>query len=357
MRFHPASWRRAAVTGLAALAVGAALWSVAWLVIAERLEGGIEDWVGERRAEGWRVAHGPVQSSGFPHRWRVRIDRPRLSGPRGAAAGFSWSGPWIELGWAPWAPRRLALRTAGAHDLGFAGGAGGRFRLAAAEITGRIGFGDDGAIARIDIGGDTITLIPPGAPQGGGPFRVNRVILRANLRPDTVAPPATPPPWLALEADIFGLTLPKRIATPLGRTIGRIAGQATVRGRLPAARPAEALAVWRDRGGVVEISRFTLGWGALTASGAGTLALDAGLQPICALTARIAGYGEVIDRLSAAGKLSLGQRLVAKVALGALARTPEGGGRPEVEVAVSVQNGVLTVGPVPLLRLGRISWR
>ncbi len=342
---------------LVALVAGVVLWSAAWLLIAERLESGVEGWVGERRAEGWRVAHGPIQARGFPHRWRVLIDRPRLARPRGVDAGFSWSGPWIELGWAPWTPRQVTLRTAGAHDLGFAGDAGGRFRLAAGEITGRIRFGDDGAVTRIDVGGDTITLTPPGAPQGGAPFRVNRAVLRANLRPDTVATPATPPPWLALEADIFGLTLPKRMATPLGRTIGRIAGQATIMGTLPAARPAEALAAWRDQGGVVDISRFTLGWGALTASGAGTLALDAGLQPICALTARIAGYGEVIDRLSEAGKLSLGQRLVAKLALGALARTPEGGGRPEVEAAVSIQNGVLTVGPVPLLRLGRIRWR
>ncbi len=357
MKFRPVTWRRATLIGFAALAAGAVLWSAAWLVIADRLESGVEGWVRDRRAEGWTATHGPVAVAGFPLRWRARIERPRLSRARGAPpGGFFWSGPWIELGWAPWAVRIVTLRSAGAHELGRAGDDGMRFRLAAAGITGRLGFGDSGAVERIDVGGDAIVLTPPGALAGGKPFRVNRMVLRVNLRPDAAPTPGTPAPSLALEIDILGLTLPKTVRTALGHTIGRIAGQATVMGTIPAGRPAAALTAWRDQGGVVEISRLSLGWGALTVKGSGTLALDIGLQPIGAMTARIAGYAETIDRLSAAGTLGRGQGLVAKLALGVLARTPEGGGRPEVEVPVSVQNRMLTVGPVPLLRLPRIDW-
>jgi len=354
----PATRRRAVLISLAALAAGVALWSAAWLLIAARLESGVEGWIGARRAEGWQASHGTVKLGGFPHRWWLRIERPGLSRPPGARAEVaSWAGPWIELGWAPWASRRVRLRTAGAHDFGFAGGTGGRLRLTARDITGWLELGDGGAITRIDVGGDTLTVIPPGAPRAGGPFRVNRIMLRADLRPDAVPADAAPPPWLALDADILGLTLPARIGAPLGRAIARIAGQATVRGAIPAGRPAASLAAWRDQGGVIDISRFTLGWGLLTVSGAGTLALDAGLQPIGALATHIAGYGYAIDRLTRAGTLSLGQRLAARLALGALARRPKGGGRPEVRAAISIQNRRLTVGPIPLLRLDRIRWR
>lgn len=346
------NWRRATFIGLAALAAGAVLWSAAWLVVADRLESGIEGWVRDRRAEGWTATHGPVAVAGFPHRWRARIERPSLSRARGEQGGFSWSGPWIELRWTPWTARTLTLRTAGTHELGLAGVAGGRFRLAAGEITGRLGFGDNGAVERIDISGDALAVTAP----GGEPFRVNRAVLHANLRPNAPPPSAVPPPSLALELDILGLTLPKTVRAALGQTIGRIAGQAIVRGTIPAARPAAALTAWRDQGGVIEISRLSLGWGALTVKGSGTLALDIGLQPIGAMTARIAGYGETIDRLGAAGALGRGQALIARLALGALARTPEGGGRPEIEVAVSIQNRRLTVGPIPLLRLPRIDW-
>lgn len=353
MRLRPASWRRAAIIVLAVVIGGAVLWSGAWLVVAYRFEHSIDAWVAARRAEGWQASHGAVAVSGFPHRWRARIERPSLSRAGGNSGGFSWSGPWIVLGWAPWTPRTVTLSSAETHALGFAGAAGGRFRLTAAELSGLLTFRADGAIVRIGACGDALTVTPP----SGEPFLANRAILRANLRPDAPAVAGAPPPTVEIEADILGLTLPETSRPLLGRTIGHIAGRATVKGAMPALRPAEALAAWRDQGGVVEISRFSLGWGTLAARGDGTLALDAALQPIGAMTARIAGYAETIDRLTVAGKMTRNQGLLAKVALAALARTPEGGGRPEIAVPVSIQDRVLVVGPVRLIRLPRIVWR
>lgn len=357
MRFRPLSRRRFAVAALGALAATALLWSLAWVLLARGLERGIESWVRDRRAEGWTATHGPVGIVGFPFRWRARIDRPYLARAHGAAGGFSWSGPWIELGWAPWAAHRVNLRTAGAHALGLEGEAGGRYRLEADGIAGRLRLGERGAVERIDVAGDAIVLTPPDDGPAAGPVRIDRAILRADLRPE--APPlrGTPPPSLRLDADILGLTLPATFRPALGNTIGRIAGQATVMGAVPAGRPAGTLAAWRDAGGVVEITRLALGWGPLSARGKGTLALDSGLQPIGALTARIQGYAETIDRLRAAGALNHNQALLGKLALGALARTPAGGGRPEVTVPVGLQNRTLTVGPVPLLHLPLIAWK
>jgi len=357
MRFRPPSRRRIAVLALGALAAAAVLWSAAWLAIACGLARGIEGWVRDRRAEGWTATHGALALAGFPVRWRARIDRPHLARTGGAAGGFSWSGPWIELGWAPWAARSVTLRTADTHALGLEGEEGGRYRLEADAIAGRLGLGRGGTVERIDVAGDAISLAPPDGGALGGPFRVNRAILHADLRPAAPASPGTPPPALTLDADILGLTLPATVRPALGRTVGRIAGRATVMGALTAGRPAQALTAWRDAGGVVEIARLALGWGPLTARGEGTLALDTGLQPIGALTARIQGYAETIDRLRAAGALNGNQALLGKLALGALARPSKDGGRPEVAVPVAVQDRTLTVGPVALVRLPRIAWR
>lgn len=357
MKARPLSRRRIAVCAIGVLAVVAVLWSAAWLAVARRLESGIDGWVRDRRAEGWSVTHGPVAVGGFPFRWQARIDRPQLVRARGTAGGFFWSGPWIGLGWAPWTARSVSLWTAGAHELGLEGEAGERFGLTANEITGRLEFGDGGAIERLYLGGDAVALTPPGSRPDGGTFRVDRATLHANLRPEAKSAPGTPLPALALDADILGFTLPATVRAALGRTIGRIAGRATVMGAVPAGRPAEALTAWRDAGGVVEIPSLSLGWGPLAAAGEGTLALDIGLQPIAALTARIRGYAETVDRLRAAGALSVNQALAARLALAALAQTPQGGGRKEVPAAVSLQDRLLAVGPIPLLRLPYIDWQ
>jgi len=351
MRFRLASRRRTAIGGLAALTAASLLWSAAWLALARGLDSGIEGWVRDRRAEGWTTEYEPYAIKGFPFRWRARIGRPRLSHGR----GFSWSGPWIELGWAPWHPRSVALWTAGSHRLQLID-VGGPYRLAADEISGRLGFGEGGIVERIDLDGNAVILNRPGDTPDGATIRVDRAILRADLRPDAPSIPGTPSPWLSFDADLLGLTLPQTVRTALGRTIGRIAAEAMVTGSPPAARPVEALTAWRDQGGTVEFSKLSIGWGPLAATGSGTLALDGALQPEGAFTARVAGYGETIDLLGQARALTPNQAMVARLTLGALARTPAGGDRPEVTVAVGLQSRTLSVGPVPLLTLPRIDW-
>ena len=63
-----------------------------------------------------------------------------------------------------------------------------------------------------------------------------------------------------------------------------------------------------------------------------------------------------MDALVATGLVKPGHALIAKFALGALARTSSGGDRPEIDVPLSVQGGWLFVGPVRLIRLPTIRW-
>ena len=127
-------------------------------------------------------------------------------------------------------------------------------------------------------------------------------------------------------------------------------------GEIPPGRPAEALSVWQNSGGTVEIPHFELGWASLVVRAGGTMALDSALQPVAALTGKISGYNETADALVSAKIVKPGAALVAKFALGAFSRTPPGGGRPEIEVPLSIQEGWLFVGPVKLLKLPEIRW-
>ena len=86
------------------------------------------------------------------------------------------------------------------------------------------------------------------------------------------------------------------------------------------------------------------------------MALDRALQPIAALSADIAGYGLLIDTLAARGAIGQGSARTVKFALDVVALAGGNAGR-RITVPVTVQDGRLSLGPVPVLRLPRIAWR
>lgn len=343
--------------GIAAIALAALslLHVAAWFHVANRLERGIDRWAADRRAEGWIITYGDVEVSGFPFAWRARIPAPRLQRTASEPA-FLWSGPLLDLAWRPWTPRSVDFRSGGAHWIGLGESAVGKpveVEMTAAE--GRIRFGETGRLQHLALRVDKATIAPP----AGDRLRLGRLVATVDTAPaagDAAGSAGHLQPSLRLDAALSGLTLPETPRPALGRNIGLIALRGTVLGRLPAASPREALESWRVDGGTIEVEHLELGWSALTVRAEGTLALDAGLQPIGAMTAWIAGYNETADALMGAGLIKPGEALVAKLALGALARRPENGGQPQIRVPLAVQDGWLFVGPIRLLPVPPLRW-
>jgi hypothetical protein len=97
-------------------------------------------------------------------------------------------------------------------------------------------------------------------------------------------------------------------------------------------------------------------WGPLNLDGSATVALDEHMQPMGAGTARIAGYAATLDALVATHVINARAALAAKAVLGLMARTPADGGAPVVEVPLTLQDGALSVGRIPLGRMPELSW-
>ncbi len=64
-----------------------------------------------------------------------------------------------------------------------------------------------------------------------------------------------------------------------------------------------------------------------------------------------------MDALRKRGLVRSRDAVTAKLVLGALARTPEGGGPPTLNLAITVQDRTLFAGPVPLARFPAIPWK
>lgn len=203
----------------------------------------------------------------------------------------------------------------------------------------------------IDLSGNNVRLtVPTGAVE------IGTLSAHAEARPAA----AQGEPALTLTGSAEAITLP---SLPDGRSwafgprIASISFDAALLGPLPGTPDLTARATaWRDGGGTLELQRLALGWGPLGLSGSATMALDEHMQPMGAATARLVGFDASLDALAKAGVLAPRAAQAAKGVLTILARAPEGGGTPQVELPVTLQNRTLAAGRFPLVRLPEWVW-
>ncbi|MBX6368308.1 MAG: DUF2125 domain-containing protein, partial [Rhodospirillales bacterium] len=320
---------------LGALAVlFAALWSGYWIYAARQVREEIVAWAEARRAEGLTLVWDRLDVGGYPLAFRVRADRLLVSDARG---GPPWELRVPELiGTAPaWSLRRWSL--SGAQGL--------TARLAPSDVRPAV-------IARVaDVEGS----VEPGeegtqveaaftalAVEGPAPLRAERAV--ATVFVPRRAPATHTELFARASLGLEELRLPEPVG-PFGTLVQHVELTAAVKGAIEGGPRRAALARWRDDGGVVEVEALRLSWDRLAASAQGTLALDGQMQPIGALTATLRGWAEVLDALGANGTMKSGDVVVARLALGLLAK-PGSDGRSEITAPLTIQDSTLYIAKV-----------
>jgi hypothetical protein len=269
--------------------------------------------------------------------------------------GWRWRAERIVAVASIWSPRDVSYDIAGRHDgelampairpyaIAHFGTAGGRLRIGAdgrpAELT-------------LDAAGIALDLRDLGTTE---PQRASLGALTAHIVVAPAAPGPDPAPF-AVTLEATDLDLPRMFDPPLGRRVNRIAVDGFLTGAIQPGPLAQALATWRAAGGVLQVKRTELGWGPLDLRAEATVTLDAGLRPLGAGTARIAGFADTIDRFVAARMMPRLAGTALKAVLSAQARVPAGGGAPVLDVPIEAQNGMLSIAgqrimPLPALDL------
>ncbi len=330
------------------LLAGAGL-SLYWTWMAERIALGVEEWTRVQRTRGYDVAYQGPTIGGFPTRFRVDLIEPRVRTPQ----GWHWSGDAIageSMLWAPWRLRiDVPLRQ---RFGGFWSGRRHAISLAAEAAEGVLELGRDGGIARAAIEAERLLL----EAEAGWTLRAAEVDLAVRQ-----APPSRDgrregrgDPITVLTGAAREIVWSGDLQSPLGETIGLVALDAALVGRIPTGDPAQALVQWRDSGGRLEIGKLSLLWGPLDLEADGTAALDAAMRPQGAFTARIRGLPETIDALAARGLIKRNLAFAVKLALLALARVPDQSGKPRIQVPITLQDGLVYLGPVALFSVGPV---
>jgi hypothetical protein len=163
--------------------------------------------------------------------------------------------------------------------------------------------------------------------------------------------PETDPAALDAALLIERLVLPDGTGGALGDEIAQVSFDGTASGPLPKRFEPGALAAWRDSGGVLDTHSLALDWGPVRIEADGALTLDAALRPQGAFTARIVGHDVLIDILRAEGTISKDVAKVLRFTFALLSVRPDDGGPPTLTIPITIQNGWLSAGPVPVFQV------
>jgi len=329
---------RRAVLLIAVLVAAVAAYGAWWLALARAVDKGIQEWIEARRAEGWRIEHGRIETSGFPFRLIAEVEGPKL-----AAQGWSWSGAVVRAVAKPWDFGHIFAMAEGPQLFGFE--FDGQRREATLEAEKMLASfrQTEGRIRRADV--DLTKPVLASAAFGGTTSAERlQIHFRANSGETADRPADTAD--VALSAD--GALLPAERAGPLGPALSRASMRARLKGEIGGSK--EALAAWRDGGGTIEIDGAKLVWGPLEAELNATLALDKAWRLLGAGTLKARGYDKTIDAVEAAKLLRPVEAQMLRIALAVKAKR-DADPRAFVELPVTAQDGRLSVGPVPVLRL------
>ncbi len=348
-RRRPLLWLWAAVLVLVVIAGHTLLWRWA----EQRLREGFDGWAQERRAAGWSVQVGEPVESGWPLAAQLVVKQVAVEGGQNdLPGGFAWTAERITLSIGLLRPRLLTVVPDGAQSLRVGSWPAIPYKADALRVEVPL---EPGMPARAaDLFGSGLRA---GVPAGRE--REPRALTVGLLRGHAAARPgaAASEPALTVQASVEAVALPPGVAWALGPRISSASLEGVLTGPIPRTAGLSRRAMsWRDGGGSLEVERLALGWGPLGLTGSATLALDAHLQPMGTANAKVIGYAESLDVLSAAGALNPRAALAVKALAGLIAATPEGGGPPEVDVPLTLQDRMLSVRQIPITRMPAMQW-
>lgn len=333
--------RRLRLVAISLLVMLVAAYALAWGYAAQRVHAGLEQLAADVALRGGSADWRTMTVGGFPFSVTATAEGVELA----LSDGLRWTADRVVARAQPWRWQHIALALgeeqtvrgpdATPFDARASGGEGairlnGRAQPVAAELTLRDFALDLPALAErpaVDLALGTVTVGVEQDPPRLGPLTVH--------------------------LDARDILLPQAVQAPLGRQVARLAFSATSAPPPPTVATAPALAAWQAAGGRLALDRLMLDWASLSLSGAGVGGLDAALQPQGRLDVEISGLQEGVAALAESGALAPRDAAIAMAGVGLL-----GGGDPNRPVALplTVSDGMLRLGPIPLGRLPAIVW-
>lgn len=335
----------------AALAVAALAYTGYWFLLAARAEQAIDREIAGLAARGLAVSYTGRRLTGYPYRLSAEFTGLAL-GPSGGAPGgrsdWRWESDRVAAHVEPWNLRHVVAVFDGAHRLQTARGAS--IPATAESARASLVLDDTGRPLRAVVDAADIEFAAAAGFPGAEAERVRLAARRATGAGEEAARAD-----VDVAVRIDGLSVAEEGRAVVAHPVRRMSAEGTLRGPPPAAWTPAEIARWRDGGGAFAVRDVAFEWGPVSLHGDGEIGLDEALRPRGGIDARIAGFPALVDLLRDEGVIDDGVALALTLALGLLAETPDGGGAPRVAVPITLGEGRLRIGPVPVLRIGAVA--
>lgn len=330
------------IFGLFGLLAFAALgYTVYWFYLADRTDALVAEQIDAWRADGLSVSYADRRVYGYPYRLSSEVNAFAIGDPRGDDI-WNWQGEKLTVYAQPWDLRHYVAVIEGVNQIDILQ-PGAIFRVDAAAESARASLVLDGdyQAERASAEFGKLTLTP--RDQAGG-ITAQHAQIHARR-------PETDPTALDAAMIVNGLMVPAGLGGSLGDEVQNLTLDSSVTGPVPAQLDPVSLAAWRDAGGTVEARKWAIDWGRVRIDIDGTLALDHAFRPLGALTARVIGHDALIDFLEGQGTINDNVADALRVTFALLAVRPPDGGPSVLTVPITIQDGWLAAGPVPVVEL------
>ena len=327
-----------------------------WFFIASNIKDGVKTWVEQRSGLGLSLAYERIEIGGFPFAFRIILRNPALAaarpGPIGGVTHWAWRGSGATIELKPWNLRRATIDLSGRHDAEFT------LKGIRRVISGNIAHFMVATTIHSDHNPESVLVTLKGVDLKGDQAGQEVIVRQGRIFGERLFPAeiTEKTPTFGFSVDLNGVKFPRQLKLPLGHSLAKLLAEGKVMGRINDIRSFDDLAGWRDAGGTLELERIEIKYGALFARATGTFAFDRKMQPVGAVTANIQGLFSTINALRDAKIIRSRDATMATLVLGALSRRPDNGGPASVSLPFSLQDGLLTAGPVTLMKVPPIKW-
>lgn len=270
-----------------------AAYSAYWLWARSQLNAAVDGWIAAQRSAGLEVGYERRQLGGYPYRFALRVEAPRLSNPR---TGQSWQGERLDLVMQPWNWRHVILRAPGMNRI--------ETGLDVLELD--VGTGSAASVSWTEVGlrraslaFDEVSLRRDGGPVLSGDG------VELHLRP----PPGAPD-LLQIQASWQGVTLAEQVpdlaflGRDLGPSILRLEATKAWRALETATNLAEVPDVLLALGGEVRVPQLVLDWGPARLGAKGQISQAADGTFVGDLALRLEEAEALLDALRQSDRLT-----------------------------------------------------
>ena len=319
--------------------------AVAWRVATSRLRTEFTNLVSDMRASGWAVRYRELETGGWPFAAALLVGDVHIEGGDAALpGGLDWSTGWLRLSVGLSNPWRLAISPHGEETL----------RISHLPA---VTFWSDRLQASFPLGGGRpihAGMLADGLSGGLQNSRRKQDVRIGKMAVQGQAQESHGGVDAAVDFSASSVELPDIGRWPLGDIVKHLSATATmisppVRG----ATSREQAQSWHDGLGFVRVHALNVRWGPLTLTGDAQVGLDARLQPAGSGALRVTGYAAALDALASAGVIGPGLAVTYKALLDLM--SPAGGSTP-LKLPLTLRDSTLSVGQIPLAKLGDVQW-